>query len=510
MVGVVTAVAAGLRLFDLGAWSFWVDEAHTWRDATMRLTGDYGFLATDRRFYPVAPMLLRFLIGVGVTGFDEGSLRLPFALVGILTVPLMASCGRRLIGAWPAVLAAGLLAIHPWHVFWSQNARFYVLAVAAAVWFVERVCAWQDSRRLLHLGQAGAALLVGTMSHPPTATLAVGLLVFLVARRRPGGASVARTAIWSTALLALLLVGVPWLVDEYAPFEEFLEAKGGGASLRHFVETSAYYFRPTQLLFAAVGAGLAMRSHERQRGLLLTAMAAVPFLVLAAVSASIVKVTARYSICTLPAVTWLVAFTCARVFETVRRRSLTERLAPFGRVAVAAALPLMVVGELVQLDVLYYTTQHGQRPRWAEAVAFVEQEAQRRGQQGLHVMTISQPTMLYYLRRRHWFVTDGDPHPNVEVHTIQDYMIRDGTDELGKEKGKQLHEPGLDGYFDFHRRIAARRKQLLAVMVKRPELMEKDPGGLWERLHSELELALYLPCWVGPKDESVYVFLMRE
>ena len=50
----------------------------------------------------------------------------------------------------------------------------------------------------------------------------------------------------------------------------------------------------------------------------------------------------------------------------------------------------------------------------------------------------------------------------------------------------------------------------LAVMVTLPELRETDDGGRFERmLRERFELALHLPCWVGPKDESVYVYLPR-
>ena len=52
--------------------------------------------------------------------------------------------------------------------------------------------------------------------------------------------------------------------------------------------------------------------------------------------------------------------------------------------------------------------------------------------------------------------------------------------------------------------------QLFAVMVTRPELREQDPSGAFEALlEREFELSLHLPCWVGPKDESVYVYLPR-
>ena len=34
-------------------------------------------------------------------------------------------------------------------------------------------------------------------------------------------------------------------------------------------------------------------------------------------------------------------------------------------------------------------------------------------------------------------------------------------------------------------------------------------GSFEELLQREFEVALHLPCWVGPKDESVYVYLPR-
>ena len=92
-IGVATALGAGLRLWGLDQWSFWVDEGHTWRDATMPLTGEEGFLASDRVRYGVPFFLLRLLLGLGVVGYDEASVRLPFALIGVLTVPVIALCG---------------------------------------------------------------------------------------------------------------------------------------------------------------------------------------------------------------------------------------------------------------------------------------------------------------------------------------------------------------------------------------------------------------------------------
>ena len=56
-----------------------------------------------------------------------------FAVIGIATVPVLGLCGRRIVGATPSVLAAWFLAIDPFHVFWSQNARGYAIVVLASV-----------------------------------------------------------------------------------------------------------------------------------------------------------------------------------------------------------------------------------------------------------------------------------------------------------------------------------------------------------------------------------------
>ena len=59
-------------------------------------------------------------------------------------------------------------------------------------------------------------------------------------------------------------------------------------------------------------------------------------------------------------------------------------------------------------------------------------------------------------------------------------------------------------------RLARRQNQLLAFMVTRPRLAEKDAdGALAALLERDFDLALCLPCWVGPKDQSIYVFLPK-
>ena len=65
------------------------------------------------------------------------AVRLPAALAGAATVGLTFLAGRRLLGDFPAVMAAGLLAVSPWHVPLSRvgfRAILLPAAAAALVW----------------------------------------------------------------------------------------------------------------------------------------------------------------------------------------------------------------------------------------------------------------------------------------------------------------------------------------------------------------------------------------
>ncbi|MGC6488960.1 MAG: hypothetical protein ACON4Z_15030, partial [Planctomycetota bacterium] len=224
-------------------------------------------------------------------------------------------------------------------------------------------------------------------------------------------------------------------------------------------------------------------------------MAIVPLLVLTGVSASLVKVTARYGLCALPVLTWLVAALVVHVASRLRPRSA----------ALAALLPSLLAADSLWHGHAYFTTQHGQRARWREAAEFVQEEVRRRGLEGALAVTVNEPAMEYYLRPKHWFLMDHDPHPGFRVQVLLGLTIDGGTDR----DGNKLHDPGAVAHLEWLRGVCGARR-LLAVVVTRPELREQDPSGTFEALlEREFEVALHLPCWVGPKDESVYVYLPR-
>lgn len=506
----VTALAAWLRTIGLGTYGMWVDEAHTWRDATMPLGGPDGFLATDRVLYSLSFFLLRGLLALGWITEDAASLRLPFVVVGIATIPLLAVCGRRLVGATASLLAALLLAVHPWHLFWSQNARGYAIVVLAAVVVADRALAFAQRERLRDLLLVWLAIALATLSHATGALLALGFLGYLLLR---GARLGRRGAAWLLVAAVGLGVGLPWLVEEWAPFEGFLRSKGR-PSLLHFVQTGAFYFRPLVLLAAGAGLWLLRIIGGRDRVLLLGSLAGLPLFAVLVLGGTVVQTTARYAICTLPIVVWLAAFALVQVGSaaagSARATSVVWR-----RWLIAMAAPLLLVGDLAAQAAAYHGEQHGQRARWAEAAAFLRDLG---GGRPLRVGTTNHPTMLWYLRPGQWNWRVPPESAANEVVPLMDWTVGQGVDHFKQ----RVHEPGAANHIAWHRQRAKAAGALLAFVVTLPELQEQEQGlatgdgyrgvdgAILAAIEAECRLALHLPCWVGPKDESIYVYVLRE
>ena len=171
----ITLVGVVLRLFRLGDWSFWIDEAHTWRDVRAPID---EFWHGQTSYYPLSYLLLRGMVA-WFQSETEGLLRLPFAFFGMMSVPALAIVGRNVVGRGGALIAALLLAVCPWHIYWSQSARSYSIVLffvlMAAGTFYTAIL-----RRsvVLHL-TALALVIVAGLCHPSAYIMLATLLVFL-------------------------------------------------------------------------------------------------------------------------------------------------------------------------------------------------------------------------------------------------------------------------------------------------------------------------------------------
>jgi len=72
------------------------------------------------------------------------------------------------------------------------------------------------------------------------------------------------------------------------------------------------------------------------------------------------------------------------------------------------------------------------------------------------------------------------------------------------------HAPGGEPHLRWHLAEAQRDAAQFVVLVSLPELQEKDrDGSVLATLRRDFELIAHLPCWVGPKDESIYVYVPK-
>jgi mannosyltransferase len=122
IVAMLTIVAAALRLYRLDN-GLWFDEIATLvRSVRLPLaqiiTGYRG--DNDHTFYSLLAHL-----SVQVFGEHGWSLRLPAALLGVASIPLLFMMGKAMTSRLEAIMAAAILTVSYHHVWFSQNARGY-------------------------------------------------------------------------------------------------------------------------------------------------------------------------------------------------------------------------------------------------------------------------------------------------------------------------------------------------------------------------------------------------
>jgi mannosyltransferase len=179
----LTVLAAAVRLPQLQADSLWFDEAATWSQVHNSFPAMLS--ATIRDNYP--PLYNAVTWGfVQAFGDSEWVLRLPAALFGIALVPMVYLLAKQAAGRAAGHLAALLIALSAFHVWYSLEARMYsllALTSCAYAWAALRDIDRQSRHSGLAVIGIGLALL---LSHPYGAFcwLAVSGVVLFRAQRR--------------------------------------------------------------------------------------------------------------------------------------------------------------------------------------------------------------------------------------------------------------------------------------------------------------------------------------
>jgi len=134
----LTLLAAVLRFATIATQSYWADEALTVHE--VRLPFD-AMLTTVANTETTPP--LYFILAwawAHVLGSGEAALRSLSALAGVAVVPIAYLCGRDLVSRRAGVIAAAFAAVNPFLIWYSQEARSYMLLMALTgasfLWFI--------------------------------------------------------------------------------------------------------------------------------------------------------------------------------------------------------------------------------------------------------------------------------------------------------------------------------------------------------------------------------------
>jgi len=118
LLGLILLLGTALRFYDLGAESLWLDEV--------------DIVLESQRMNGLSPLrspthlLERLALALGRQDYV---LRFPFALIGILSIAAFYRLVRFALGGSEGLIGALLLAISPFHIWYSQEARYYALIV---------------------------------------------------------------------------------------------------------------------------------------------------------------------------------------------------------------------------------------------------------------------------------------------------------------------------------------------------------------------------------------------
>jgi mannosyltransferase len=204
VLGLITLLAAAVRFIGAGSQSLWLDEWLTHNYTVMSL---HGVASTLLHNEPHPPLYFGAAWAwAKVFGTDEFGLRSLSAMVGTITVPLAYIAARTRFSPRVGLLAAALVAVNPFSVWYSQEARPYALLEMFCLLSVICVIRAVDggSRRWLWAWAASASLAL--LTHFFAGFLLAGEVLWLLRHRRDRDVVVAIGAMGIVGALMLALV----------------------------------------------------------------------------------------------------------------------------------------------------------------------------------------------------------------------------------------------------------------------------------------------------------------
>ncbi len=211
-IHVILLVAFAARVFRLGYQELRGDEAL----GRLFSLEPFGQIVQStlalREPHPVASYFLQ-KVWFAVAGHSEFALRFVSLWFSVLAVALLYRLGRRLrLGHGAAALAAGLMALSPYAIWHSQDARMYSMSLALTTASVLLMCEALARRRWpAWAGYVGVTLLA-LHTHYYAAYVIAAQNLFVLGRALWTPAARREVRPWLAAQIATGLLYLPWLI----------------------------------------------------------------------------------------------------------------------------------------------------------------------------------------------------------------------------------------------------------------------------------------------------------
>ena len=354
----LVSLAAALRLYKLGQWSFWGDE---WITVNRSLT----LFEENLHHLSFSGIMTRGVLIV--FGVDEWSARLTAAVVGIASIPIVYAMTKRAFDQRVALVAALLLAVSPWHIYWSQNARFYttlLLFITLSLFFF--YFGLEEDRpsffilSLVFLGLAVQERAVAAFLGPITA-LYVVLLIVLRFPRPVGLRPRNLLLFFGPGVLAALALVYQTFVLRGARWENAFTFINNNP---FWILAGVVFYVGIPVTCLSAAGALYLIQRKNRAGLLLVLTSIIPLVAILVLS--LIQYTAnRYVFISL---TSFIILASVAVIELIREVDKGKYIA----FAVLATALLAGLGD----NLLYYRYQNGNRDNWRDALAFIETRAE--------------------------------------------------------------------------------------------------------------------------------------
>jgi uncharacterized membrane protein len=206
----IIALGAGLRMFGLGAESFWLDEAYSVEIASFPTSEVLHELVINDVHPPLYYFIVHFWIKL--FGDSEWSVRFISVLFGVLALPLIFLLSAQLFDRFTGLIAAALLALSQFHIGFSQEARMYALLVSLTLlsfYFFLKLLEGGRSRLALAAYVASSTLMMHTHVYSFFIIIAQNtyFLTLAFTAREIYKRTLKR---WLLAQIGLALLFVPW------------------------------------------------------------------------------------------------------------------------------------------------------------------------------------------------------------------------------------------------------------------------------------------------------------